>query len=84
MNKTPDKIDTQKPRVEPIHIEHTVEPVGKNDNHKWLQRGVEMVCDGNNDHFRHGFRVEPELVFVDETNTGLRFKNVITGEEVFI
>ena len=68
--------------TEPEHIEHTLESIGKNDRHNWIQRGVEMQCDGNNDHFPHAFNVDPELVFMCQVDVGLQFKNVKTGEQI--
>jgi hypothetical protein len=65
----------------PNHIEHALEQIGKSDKHNWTQVGVEMVCDGNSDHPRHAFRLKPELVFLGETDIGLQYRNVKTGEE---
>lgn len=59
------------------HREHSLEPVGTNERHKWIQRGVNVECDGMGDHPRHGFSVPPNLV-LEETraNGDLVFRDV--------
>lgn len=73
---------SEKEEAKPNHVDHSLEKIGNNTGHNWIQRGIEMVCDGNHDHYQHGFTVNPELVFVSETEDGLKFRNVKTGEEV--
>jgi hypothetical protein len=69
---------------EPVHVEHSKQVVSeaRPTGHQWTQRGLNMECPGGADHFAHGFRVPPELVFVREAADGsLVFKNVKTGKE---
>ena len=84
MTSRSERAEATEANTKPQHIDHRVENVGTNKAHKWRQVGVEMVCDGNKDHFRHGFHVPPELVFVEETVNGLKFRNVKTNKEVEI
>lgn len=74
-------------QIAPEHVEHAVQSIiGSNTGHNWIQRGVEMQCDGCGNHPRHGSRIAPELVFLNKvTEDGdLCCKSSKTGEEVIV
>ncbi len=66
------------------HTVHQLETVSKAKptGHKWYQKGTQLICDGDHEHYRHGINLPPELVFLREAADGsLVFRNVVTGEE---
>lgn len=72
--------------VKPDHIEHRLEVLSKSDQtkHNWYQKGTEIICDGDSEHFKHSFRVPGSFVLRGRREDGsLVFENLITREFSF-
>ncbi len=47
---------------------------------RFRQVGTTLVCDGGGNHAPHAFAVPAHLVFIRQSEEGLVFKNINTGE----